>query len=108
AASASAQERASIVGVVQDASGAVQPGVTVEAATDALIERVRSGITDGAAAQALLTAAQVPKRTLNWAFGFPDVAIARAQPAIVGGRPFVGTGAASQHVGGAAAGHVAR
>src|SRR6266481_3776567 len=45
-ASAGAQERASIVGVVQDASGAVLPGVTVEASSDALIERVRSGITD--------------------------------------------------------------
>src|SRR5438093_10155728 len=43
----SAQERASIVGVVQDSSGAVLPGVTVEAASPVLIERVRTGITDG-------------------------------------------------------------
>ncbi|PYQ74344.1 MAG: hypothetical protein DMG04_10755, partial [Acidobacteria bacterium] len=42
-----AQERASIVGVVQDSSGAVLPGVTVEASSAALIERVRSGVTDG-------------------------------------------------------------
>src|SRR5688572_3379324 len=34
--------QASIVGVVKDASGAVLPGVTVEAASPALIERVRS------------------------------------------------------------------
>jgi len=42
-----AQERASIVGVVQDSTGAVMPGVTVEAASPALIEQVRSGVTDG-------------------------------------------------------------
>jgi hypothetical protein len=46
AAPAAAQERASIVGQVQDATGAVLPGVTVEAASPALIERVRSGVTD--------------------------------------------------------------
>lgn len=39
-------ERASIVGVVQDSSGAVLPGVTVEAASPALIEQMRSVITD--------------------------------------------------------------
>jgi len=43
-----AQQRASIVGVVQDSSGAVMPGVTVEAASPALIEQVRSAVTDGA------------------------------------------------------------
>jgi hypothetical protein len=45
--SASAQQRASIVGVVQDASSAVMPGVTVEASSPALIEKVRSAVTDG-------------------------------------------------------------
>src|SRR5947207_15689609 len=35
-----------IAGVVRDTSGAVMPGVTVEAASPALIERVRSVITD--------------------------------------------------------------
>ena len=47
-ATARAQQRASIVGVVQDSSGAVMPGVTVEAASPALIEQVRSAVTDGA------------------------------------------------------------
>jgi hypothetical protein len=41
-------EGASIVGQVQDSSGAVIPGVTVEAASPALIERVRSAVTDDA------------------------------------------------------------
>jgi len=36
-----------IAGEVKDASGAVLPGVTVEAASPALIEKVRSATTDG-------------------------------------------------------------
>ena len=43
------------------------------------------------ASQAGLTAAQVPRLALKWAFGFPNVATARAQPTIVGGRLFVGS-----------------
>src|SRR5437667_9971440 len=39
-------EGASIAGVVKDTSGAVMPGVTVEAASPALIERVRSVVSD--------------------------------------------------------------
>jgi Carboxypeptidase regulatory-like domain len=39
--------RASITGVVKDTSGAVLPGVTVEAASPALIEKTRSAISDG-------------------------------------------------------------
>ena len=46
-ADARAQERASIVGQVVDATGAVLPGVTVEAASPALIEQARTAITDG-------------------------------------------------------------
>jgi len=38
---------ASIVGVVRDVSGAVLPGVTVEAASPVLIEKVRTATTDG-------------------------------------------------------------
>jgi hypothetical protein len=40
-------QAASIVGIVKDASGAVLPGVTVEASSPALIEKVRSVVTDG-------------------------------------------------------------
>jgi hypothetical protein len=39
--------QASIAGVVKDSSGAVLPGVTVEAASPALIEKTRSAVTDG-------------------------------------------------------------
>src|SRR4026208_2416137 len=38
--------QASITGVVRDTSGAVLPGVTVEASSPVLIEKVRSVITD--------------------------------------------------------------
>ena len=46
---ASAQQASSsgIAGVVRDASGGVLPGVTVEAASPALIEKVRSVVSDG-------------------------------------------------------------
>ena len=42
-----AQQTSSIAGVVRDASGGVLPGVTVEAASPALIEKVRAATTDG-------------------------------------------------------------
>src|SRR5438045_300891 len=42
---ASAQQASGIAGTVTDSSGAVLPGVTVEAASPALIERVKSVVT---------------------------------------------------------------
>ena len=39
--------QATIAGEVRDSSGAVLPGVTVEAASPALIEKVRTAVTDG-------------------------------------------------------------
>ena len=44
---AAAQAQGSITGTVQDTSGAVLPGVTVEAASPDLIEKVRTAVTDG-------------------------------------------------------------
>src|SRR5262249_2616524 len=41
-----ASAQASITGVARDASGAVLPGVTVEAASPELIEKVRTAVTD--------------------------------------------------------------
>src|SRR5437016_14516098 len=47
-ATASAQNaNGSVVGVVKDASGAVLPGVTVEAASPVLIEKSRTAVNDG-------------------------------------------------------------
>lgn len=42
-----AQAAASIAGIVRDTSGAVMPGVTVEASSPALIEKTRTAVTDG-------------------------------------------------------------
>src|SRR3979490_63461 len=39
--------QASIAGAVKDTTGALLPGVTVEAASPALIEKVRTVVTDG-------------------------------------------------------------
>jgi len=44
---AAALAQSAIVGTVKDTSGAVLPGVTVEASSDVLIEKTRSTITDG-------------------------------------------------------------
>src|SRR5215470_240897 len=41
------ESTATIAGIVKDASGAVLPGVTVEAASPELIEKVRTVVTDG-------------------------------------------------------------
>src|SRR5690349_11070305 len=43
-----AHAQSSVAGVVRDASGAVLPGVTVEVASPALIEKSRTTTTDGA------------------------------------------------------------
>jgi hypothetical protein len=42
-----ASAQATLTGAVRDTSGAVLPGVTVEASSPALIEKVRSAVTDG-------------------------------------------------------------
>src|SRR5262245_30936358 len=42
-----AHAQATLSGTVRDTSGAVLPGVTVEAASPALIEKVRTAVTDG-------------------------------------------------------------
>jgi hypothetical protein len=44
---AAALAQGSIAGIVRDTSGAVLPGVTVEASSASLIEKVRSAVTDG-------------------------------------------------------------
>jgi protocatechuate 3,4-dioxygenase beta subunit len=43
---ASAFAQSTLTGVVKDTSGPVLPGVTVEAASPVLIEKIRSAITD--------------------------------------------------------------
>src|SRR2546427_6436543 len=48
ASGAFAQASASIAGTVRDSSGAVLPGVTVEASSPVLIEKSRTDVTDNA------------------------------------------------------------
>src|SRR5215204_4208322 len=43
---AAAQQASGIAGAVRDTSGAVLPGVTVDASSPALIEKVRTAVTD--------------------------------------------------------------
>src|SRR4051794_13297544 len=56
---------ATIAGVVRDASGAVMPGVNVEAASPALIQRVRTVTTD---AQGQFKIVQLPPGTYSVPF----------------------------------------
>ena len=49
----------SIAGVVRDTSGAILPGVTVEAASPALIEKVRTTVSDGTGTYRLRTSCLV-------------------------------------------------
>ena len=67
-AAASAQFAATIAGVVRDASGAVVPGVTVEATSPALIEKVRSAVTDGSGQFRIVT---LPPGTYSVTFTLP-------------------------------------
>ena len=50
-----AAQTSAIAGTVRDSSGALLPGVTVEAASDALLEKVRSGVTNGAGQYTITT-----------------------------------------------------
>jgi hypothetical protein len=44
---ATASAQSAIAGIVKDTSGAILPGVTVEVSSPSLIEKTRSGVTDG-------------------------------------------------------------
>jgi hypothetical protein len=51
---AAARAQSAIAGVVKDSSGAVLPGVTVEAASPALIEKSKIAVTDGSGAYKII------------------------------------------------------
>ena len=63
-----AQDAATIAGIVRDASGAVLPGVTVEAASSVLIEKVRSVTTDGSGQYSIVA---LPPGTYSLTFSLP-------------------------------------
>jgi hypothetical protein len=66
----------SIAGVARDASGAVLPGVTVEAASPALIEKVRTVVTDAAGAYRIV---ELRPGTYTVTFSLPGFATVRRE-----------------------------
>src|ERR1700682_3897146 len=68
ASGAEAQQTSGIAGVVRDTSGAVIPGVTVEASSPALIEKVRTANSDG---QGLYDIVGLPPGTYAVTFTLP-------------------------------------
>jgi hypothetical protein len=66
----------SIAGVVRDTSGAVLPGVTVEAASPALIEKVRTVVTDAAGAYRIV---ELRPGTYTVTFGLPGFTTVRRE-----------------------------
>ena len=71
-----AQGLGSIAGVVRDTSGGVLPGVTVEAASPALIEKVRTAVTDSAGQYTIIS---LPLGTYSVTFTLPGFTTTRRE-----------------------------
>ncbi|MEO8257742.1 MAG: TonB-dependent receptor [Acidobacteriota bacterium] len=72
----SAQGLGTIAGVVRDSSGAVLPGVTVEVASPALIEKVRSVVTDGSGQYSVIS---LPVGTYTVTFTLPGFSTSKRE-----------------------------
>src|SRR5712692_5418797 len=70
------QAQTAIAGVVRDTSGAVLPGVTVEAASSALIEKARTVVTD---AEGLYRIVDLRPGTYNVTFALPGFATVKRE-----------------------------
>jgi hypothetical protein len=68
--------QAAISGVVRDTSGAVLPGVTVEATSPALIEKVRSAVSDGTGQYSIES---LPPGAYTVTFTLPGFAVVRRE-----------------------------
>jgi hypothetical protein len=77
-----ASAQASLAGTARDSSGAVLPGVTVEAASAVLIEKVRSAVTDGSG-QYRLT--ELPPGSYTVSFSLPGFSTVQRQGVTVTG-----------------------
>src|SRR3989475_9401023 len=77
-----AQQAASIAGQVKDASGAVLPGVTVEASSPALIEKVRSVVTGGTGQYRIEL---LPPGTYTVTFGLPGFSTVKREGIVLTG-----------------------
>lgn len=71
-----AQDAATIAGTVRDASGAVLPGVTVEAASSVLIEKVRSVATDGSGQYSIVA---LPPGSYTITFTLPGFSVVKQE-----------------------------
>jgi hypothetical protein len=71
---AASAQTSQIAGTVKDASGAVLPGVTVEAASPALIEKVRSAVTDGSGQYKII---QLRPGTYSMTFTLPGFSVVK-------------------------------
>jgi hypothetical protein len=69
-----AAAQATITGLVRDASGAVLPGVTVEATSPVLIEKVRSVVTDGTGQYRIVS---LPPGSYTVTFTLPGFTVVR-------------------------------
>src|ERR1700674_3006909 len=65
--------QSTIAGVVRDTSGAVLPGVTVEAASPVLIEKARTVVTDGEGAYRIIDLRPGPYTVTFSLLGFSTV-----------------------------------
>src|SRR5215510_1553144 len=72
----SAQVLGTITGAVKDASGAVLPGVTVEASSPVLIEKVRSAVSDGSGQYRIVN---LPPGTYTVTFSLPGFTTLRRE-----------------------------
>ena len=88
--------QATIAGVVQDASGGVLPGVAVEAASPALIEKVRTTVTDGTGRYRI---EDLRPGTYSVTFTLPGFVTVKRDGLIVGGVAVI-TADAEMRVGG--------
>jgi hypothetical protein len=71
-----AQAQGTVAGTVRDASGAVLPGVTVEASSPVLIEKVRTAVSDGAGQYTIIN---LPPGTYVVSFTLPGFATIRRE-----------------------------
>lgn len=78
-----ARAQGRITGSVKDTSGAVLPGVTVEAASPALIEKTRSAVSD---ASGLYTIIDLPPGTYTVSFSLTGFKTVRREGIIIQGR----------------------
>src|SRR5687768_16775263 len=77
-----ASAQGAIAGIVRDTSGGVLPGVTVEAASPALIEKVRAVVTDGTG-QYRIT--DLRPGTYTVTFTLPGFSVVRREGVVLGG-----------------------